>query len=258
MDATALAVLVLLGAAAGALGVWVLLFRASYAAESLTHGMLPGLVAASLLDLPLALGAVVSGGVAAGLAALAGRDARLGSDTGIAIVTTALFGLGGLLASGDPHALEPLLFGDLDRLGTGDVAVAAALAAACGLALAVAGRPLGRALLARSGAPFAVLALLAAVVTVVAQTVGALLALTLVLGPAAAALVISGRLPRALLLAPAAAAVAVLAGGAIAEAAGIEAAPAVAAAAVIIAPAAWAITTTITTTRRPATPTAAG
>ena len=56
----------LLGALCGPLGVWVLLLRHSYAAESVAHAMLPGLVAASLLGLPIALGAL--GGVIAVLA----------------------------------------------------------------------------------------------------------------------------------------------------------------------------------------------
>ncbi len=43
----ALLEVVLIGAVAGPLGVWVVLHRQSYAAESLAHAMLPGLVAAA-------------------------------------------------------------------------------------------------------------------------------------------------------------------------------------------------------------------
>src|SRR3712207_7884801 len=45
-----------------ALGVWVLLYRQAFAAESLSHGMLPGLVLAALAGAPILLGA--AGGVA--------------------------------------------------------------------------------------------------------------------------------------------------------------------------------------------------
>ncbi|MCA1683238.1 MAG: metal ABC transporter permease [Actinobacteria bacterium] len=38
----------MLGAACGALGVWLLHLRHAYAAESLAHAMLPGLVVAAL------------------------------------------------------------------------------------------------------------------------------------------------------------------------------------------------------------------
>ena len=74
----ALAEVVLLGLVCGPLGVWVLLLRQAYAAESLAHAMLPGLVLA-LTGLPLVLGAV--GGLLAGAAliALAARDERIGA-----------------------------------------------------------------------------------------------------------------------------------------------------------------------------------
>jgi ABC-type Mn2+/Zn2+ transport system permease subunit len=40
---------VLLGAACGPLGLWVLAFRQAYAAESLSHAMLPGLALAATM-----------------------------------------------------------------------------------------------------------------------------------------------------------------------------------------------------------------
>src|SRR4051794_41923499 len=52
----ALLELICVGASCGALGVWVVLYGLSYGAESLSHAMFPGLVAAALLGLPLALG----------------------------------------------------------------------------------------------------------------------------------------------------------------------------------------------------------
>ena len=39
---------IILGLACGPLGVWILLLRRAYAAESLSHAMLPGLVIAAL------------------------------------------------------------------------------------------------------------------------------------------------------------------------------------------------------------------
>ena len=52
----AFAEVVLLGIAGGALGCWVLFYNLSYSAESLAHSLLPGLVVAALLGLPLLLG----------------------------------------------------------------------------------------------------------------------------------------------------------------------------------------------------------
>ncbi len=53
----ALAEVALLGLVCGPLGVWLVLYRQSYAAESLAHAALPGLVIASLAGLPLLVGA---------------------------------------------------------------------------------------------------------------------------------------------------------------------------------------------------------
>ena len=83
---------IVLGLACGPLGVWILLLRRSYAAESLSHAMLPGLVLAALIGAPLVLGA--AGGV---LFAAAGI-ALVGGEIGVAVVVSALFGLGGILA----------------------------------------------------------------------------------------------------------------------------------------------------------------
>ena len=67
---------VLAGGFCGALGFWVLSERLSYAGESLSHGLLPGLVLAALAGAPLLLGAAGGALVAAALIALAARDAR--------------------------------------------------------------------------------------------------------------------------------------------------------------------------------------
>jgi hypothetical protein len=72
----ALVEVVLLVAVCGPLGVWVLLYRQSYAAESLSHGMLPGLVLAALVGAPLVIGAGGGVLVAAGGIALVARDRR--------------------------------------------------------------------------------------------------------------------------------------------------------------------------------------
>ncbi len=61
----AFAEVVLLGAAGGALGCWVVLYGLSYGAESLAHGLFPGLVVAALIGAPLLLGGAVGIAVAA-------------------------------------------------------------------------------------------------------------------------------------------------------------------------------------------------
>ena len=85
----ALLEVVLLGGLCGALGFWVTAFRLSYPAESLAHGMLPGLVLAALAGAPLLLGGLGGVVVAAAVVAVAGRDPRIGSDTASAVAVTA-------------------------------------------------------------------------------------------------------------------------------------------------------------------------
>src|SRR6478672_519116 len=101
----------MVGSLCGALGFWIVTERLAYGAESLSHGLLPGLVLAALVGAPLVLGA--AGGVAAAALAiaLAGRDPRLGPDVGVAVAVGALFGAGTLLAltPSAPPRLEELL-----------------------------------------------------------------------------------------------------------------------------------------------------
>jgi ABC-type Mn2+/Zn2+ transport system permease subunit len=209
----ALAEVLILALACGPLGVWVLLYRQSYAAESLSHAMLPGLVIAALAGAPLLLGAA-GGVIAAAVAiALAGRDERLGGDVGVAVAIAALFGLGALLAlSPDvPARLGELLFGDLLGVTGRDLAEAAILAGAVALALALGHRRLTLSAFDRPAAPSLgadpgrwelVLLVLLAVCTVAAvRGLGNLLVVAMILAPAAAALNLAARLPAALALA---------------------------------------------------------
>ena len=75
----ALLEIALIGAFCGALGFWVVTERLAYSAESLAHGLLPGLVLATIAGAPLLLGAAGGALAAAALLALAARDERIGA-----------------------------------------------------------------------------------------------------------------------------------------------------------------------------------
>ena len=216
----ALAEVLIVAVACGPLGVWVLLYRQSYAAESISHAMLPGLVIATLAGAPLLLGAV-GGVIAAAVAiALAGRDERLGGDVGVAVAISALFGLGAVLAlSPDvPARLGELLFGDLLGVTGGDLVEAAVLAGGVAVALALAHRRLALSVFDRAAAPslgarparweLALLTLLAVCTVAAVRGLGNLLVVALILAPGAAALNVAPRLPAALALSAALAALA--------------------------------------------------
>lgn len=121
----ALAEITVLGIVSGAIGCWIVLYRLSYSAESLAHGLFPGLVVAALVGAPLLLGGAIGVLVAAALVVIATRLADESADTAIAVVITALFGTGVLLAlsPSSPPGIQELLFGDLLGVTFADVAV---------------------------------------------------------------------------------------------------------------------------------------
>jgi ABC-type Mn2+/Zn2+ transport system permease subunit len=201
---------IVLGLACGPLGVWILLLKRSYAAESLSHAMLPGLVLASLAGIPLVFGAT------AGVLVAALGIALVGGDIGVAVVVSSLFGLGGILALGPdtPPRLSELLFGDLLGLTNRDLLVAVALCAGVVIALTLAYRSLATAAFDRLSrrADLALLAVLGVTTVAAVQGLGNLLLVALILAPAAAALNLAARLPAVLALAAALAALAGIAG----------------------------------------------
>ena len=195
IDRRALLELALVGGFCGALGFWVVTERLAYSAESLSHGLLPGLVLAALAGTPLLLGAAGGALVAAALIAFAARDPRIGPDTSTAVAVTGLVGLGALLALApeSPQRLEELLFGDPLGVTDGDLAAAAALLVLGAAALVALHRPFSAVAFDATGAAAAglrpavvrlvLLVLLAAAVAVAVQGLGALLVLAVLIGP---------------------------------------------------------------------------
>jgi len=195
IDRRALLELAMVGSLCGALGFWVVTERLTYAAESLSHGLLPGLVLAALAGTPLLLGAAGGALAAAALIAFASRDARIGPDAGTAVAVTGLVGLGALLALAPdaPQRLQELLFGDPLGVTDGDLAAGAALLVLGGAALAALHRPFAALAFDAAGAAaaglrpallrLALLVLLAAAVAVAVQGLGALLVLAVLIAP---------------------------------------------------------------------------
>ena len=230
----------ILALALGPLGVWILLHRQAYAAESMSHGLLPGLVIAALAGAPLVLGAAGGALVAAGAIALAARDERMGADIGVAVAVSALLGIGAMLALSPeaPPRLEELLFGDLLGISTADLLAAGGLALATGAALAAAHRPLALTAFDREASPSlgatvgrwetALLVLLGVGTVAAAPGLGSLLLVALIIAPAAAALRVTRRLPPALAIAAIVAALAGVAGLALSYYAGLAAGASVA------------------------------
>jgi ABC-type Mn2+/Zn2+ transport system permease subunit len=202
----AFAEVALLGLVGGALGCWIVFYELSYGAESLAHSLFPGLVAAALLGVPLLVGGAAGILVAAVAIALAGRVPAIGRDTAVAVVITALFGLGVVLAlsPASPPGVEGLLFGDILGVSDLDLALAGALAVAVLVGLRLlhtrllavgfdrtTARPLGASPLF---ADMALLVLLALAVLVAVQGLGNLLVVAVLVGPAATARLLARRM----------------------------------------------------------------
>ena len=203
----------LISLAGGALGCWVVFYGVSYAAESLSHALFPGLVIAALAGIPLLAGGIPGIAVAALAIALIGRVPGIGRDTAVAVVVTAFFGLGALLALSpdSPPGIQTLLFGDILAPSDSDLVISAILATIVVISLvalhwrllAVAfDRSTARSVGASPAlADAAVLVLLAAAVLVAAQGFGTLLAVAALVGPAATARVFTNRIPSMMLAA---------------------------------------------------------
>ena len=103
--------------------------------DAVSHAVLPGIVTAYLVGLPLAVGAFVAGLICAVLSGYLKENSRIKEDTVLGIVFSGMFGIGLVIfvwARPDVH-LDHILFGDmlgisrLDILETGLIALASGL-----------------------------------------------------------------------------------------------------------------------------------
>jgi ABC-type Mn2+/Zn2+ transport system permease subunit len=220
----ALAEVVLVGVAGGALGCWVVHYGFAYAAESIAHSLFPGLVVAAITGVPLLLGAAPAALLAALAIALAASVSRVSRGAAVAVVVTTMFGLGVLLALSprSPPGIDSLLFGDVFGVGDGDLLAAALLVLLVGVSLRLfharllavgfdraAARALG---VSPAFVEVALLALLAVATVVAVQGLGNLLVVAVFVAPAAAARLLSDRMVPQLGIAAAIAALAGIAG----------------------------------------------
>jgi ABC-type Zn uptake system ZnuABC Zn-binding protein ZnuA/ABC-type Mn2+/Zn2+ transport system permease subunit len=197
----------LLAVGSGILGTWIVLRGLSFYAHAVGTAAFPGLVLADGLGFSPLLGALATAGaVAVAVTLLAGRH-RDTYDSATALVLVGALAAGVILASDVFHSqgsVERLLFGSLLVIDRTDQLVAAA----CGVAVLLAGAVLGRrwlaagfdrdgarALGARSPLPDAVLlALVAATAVAALDAIGALLATALLVVPAATTRLLVDRL----------------------------------------------------------------
>jgi zinc/manganese transport system permease protein/manganese/iron transport system permease protein len=244
-------------------GTWVIVRGMAFLGEALAHGMLPGVALATVLGVPVLLGAAVSAiAMSLGIGALQ-RRAKLSYDTSIGLLFVGMLALGVIVIS---HAgsfatdATAILFGDVLAIAPADLVVLA-LAAMIGVGAAIlAHRPLvalaidERVARVLGLAPRVAQAVLVGLVTlaVVAsyQAVGSLLVVGLLVAPAVAARQWTVRIASTMVLAAVIGAAAVVVGLLVSWHAATAAGATIAAAAIAAAGVSWGLRAAVTAARR--------
>jgi manganese/iron transport system permease protein len=206
------------GVLCGVVGSYVILRGMALMADSLAHGVLPGVAIAFAItagtaggepdDTAIWLGALAAGLFTAAATNLVQRRSRVRDETAAAVVFVFMLALGVAIVSrveGYSVDLTSFLFGDVLGVSGGEAALAAGLAVAVVALVAVLYRPFlvlsfdpQRA--AALGLPverlnLAMLVLITLAVVIGFRVVGALLVLGLLIAPPATAALVSKRLP---------------------------------------------------------------
>lgn len=208
--ARALAEMALLALVCGPVGVFVFARRLAFVTDALTHTVFPGVVVgfvAAGID-GIVPGALVAALVTAVVLTLLTRDRVLSDDASTAVVLTAMFSIGVVLVSrrsSYASDLTTFLFGRLLTVTPRQLAETAVLAGIVLAALAL----IGRAVLFRSFDPVGAAAagyriarldlalnvVVALVVVAAVRSVGTILVVALLVVPAAAARLVTARVP---------------------------------------------------------------
>jgi ABC-type Mn2+/Zn2+ transport system permease subunit len=208
----------IVGVLCGVVGCYVVLRGMALMADSLAHGVLPGIAIAFVLtaeaggadpdQLAITVGALAAGLLTAVTTSLVLRRGGLREDTAAGVVFVFMLALGVAITSrveGYSVDLTSFLFGDVLGVESGEIATAAILTAAVLALVALLYRPFlllsfDRQRAAALGLPVdalhtVMLVVLALAVVVGFRVVGALLVLGLLIAPPAAAALLTRRLP---------------------------------------------------------------
>ena len=202
----------LVGGVCAFLSAYLMLKGWSLIGDALSHAVVPGVAGAYVLGLPFALGAFLSGGLAAGAMLFLSHRSRLKADVVIGIIFTAFFGLGLFMVSVNPMAisLQTITMGNILAIAPEDtlqlaiigfVSLAVLLAKWKDLMVVFFDEAHARSIGLRPGLLKAVFfVLLSACVVAAMQTVGAFLVIAMVVTPGATAYLLCDRFPRLIAL----------------------------------------------------------
>ncbi|NDV53742.1 MULTISPECIES: metal ABC transporter permease [unclassified Salipiger] len=198
----------LVGAVCAFLSSYLMLKGWSLIGDALSHSVVPGVAGAYMLGLPFALGAFISGGLAAAAMLLLSDRSGLKSDVIIGLIFTSFFGLGLFMASVNPMAIsiQTITMGNILAITPGDtlqlaiigfVSLTVLLAKWKDLMVVFFDEGHARSIGLRPGLLKALFfTLLSACVVAAMQTVGAFLVIAMVVTPGATAYLLCDRFPR--------------------------------------------------------------
>ncbi|TCQ06132.1 ABC-type Mn2+/Zn2+ transport system permease subunit [Rhizobium sp. PP-F2F-G36] len=202
----------LVGGVCAFLSAYLMLKGWSLIGDALSHSVVPGVAGAYMLGLPFALGAFISGGLAAAAMLFLSERSGLKVDVVIGIIFTSFFGLGLFMISMNPVgvSVQTITFGNILAITPEDTLQLAIIGFVCLAVLLAKWKDLmvtffdenhARSIGLRPGLLKAVFfMLLSAAVVAAMQTVGAFLVIAMVVTPGATAYLLCDRFPRLIAL----------------------------------------------------------
>lgn len=203
----------LVGGVCAFLSCYLMLKGWSLIGDALSHSIVPGVAGAYMLGLPFALGAFLSGGLAAGSMLFLNQRTRLKEDAIIGLIFSSFFGLGLFMVSLNPTSvnIQTIVLGNILAIAPEDIIQLALIGFTSLLILLIKWKDLMVTFFDENHARSVGLnptrlkllffTLLAACTIAALQTVGAFLVICLVVTPGATAYLLTDRFPRLLMIA---------------------------------------------------------
>ncbi|CAB5518784.1 Manganese transport system membrane protein mntB [Citrobacter werkmanii] len=195
------------------LSCYLMLKGWSLIGDALSHSIVPGVAGAYMLGLPFALGAFLSGGLAAGSMLFLNQRSRLKEDAIIGLIFSSFFGIGLFMVSLNPMSvnIQTIILGNVLAIAPEDIVQLAIIGVISLTMLLLKWKDLmvvffdenhARSIGLNPGWLKLLFFTLLSVSTVAAlQTVGAFLVICLVVTPGATAWLLTDRFPRLLTIA---------------------------------------------------------
>lgn len=195
------------------LSCYLMLKGWSLIGDALSHSIVPGVAGAYMLGLPFALGAFLSGGLAAGSMLFLNQRSRLKEDAIIGLIFSSFFGIGLFMVSLNPMSvnIQTIILGNILAIAPEDILQLAIIGVVSLTILLMKWKDLmvvffdenhARSIGLNPGRLKLLFFTLLSVSTVAAlQTVGAFLVICLVVTPGATAWLLTDRFPRLLAIA---------------------------------------------------------